>query len=42
MQIRKFLSFQKEWKETNEDLNILIMTNKLPFKTWEQITNKMA
>ena len=33
MQIRKFLSFQKEWKETNEDLNILTMINKPLFKT---------
>ena len=42
IQIRKFLSFQKEWKETNRELNISTMTNKLPFMTWEKIANEMA
>ena len=42
MQIRKFLPFQKKWKKTNEDLNISIMTNKPPFKTWEQMMDKMV
>jgi len=41
-QIRKFLPFQKEWKKTNGELDISIMTNKPPFKTWEQMTNEMA
>ena len=41
-QIRKFLPFQKEWKKTNGDLDILIITNKHPFETWKQITDKMA
>jgi len=27
-QIRKFLPFQKEWKKTKKDLDILIMTKK--------------
>jgi len=38
----KFLPFQKEWKETDGKLNILIMTNKPPFKTWEKMTKEMA
>ena len=41
-QIRKFLPFQKEWKETNGELDISTMTNKLPFKTWEEMIDEMA
>jgi len=41
-QIRKFLPFQKEWKETDRNLNILTMTNKPPFKTWENMANEIA
>ena len=41
-QIRKFLPFQKEWKETNKELDVSIMTNKPPFKTWEQMTDEIA
>jgi len=41
-QIRKFLPFQKEWKETDRDLDILTMTNKPPFKTWENMADEMA
>ena len=41
-QIRKFLPFQKEWKETNEDLDIATMTNKSPFETWENMADKIA
>jgi len=41
-QIRKFLPFQKEWKETDGELDILTMTNKPPFKTWENMTDEMA
>jgi len=40
--MRKFLPFQKEWKKTNGDLNISIMTNKPLFKTWEQMTDEMV
>jgi len=42
MQIRKFLPFQKEWKETDGELNISTMTNKLPFGTWKEMVNEMA
>ena len=42
MQIRRFLPFQKEQKETNKDQDISTMTNKPPFETWEQIANEMA
>jgi len=41
-QIRKFLSFQKEWKETERELNILTMVNKLPFETWERIADEIV
>jgi len=41
-QIRKFLPFQKEWKETDGELDISTMTNKPPFETWEKMTNEMA
>ena len=41
-QIRKFLPFQKEQKETNGEIDILTMTNKPPFGTWEEIADKMA
>ena len=41
-QIRKFLPFQKEWKETDGELDISTMTNKPPFKTWENMTDEMA
>ena len=41
-QIKKFLPFQKEWKETDRDLDVSIMTNKPPFETWEQMTNEIA
>jgi len=44
-QMKKFLPFQKEWKGTglndNGDLDILVMTNKPPFETWEQMANKI-
>jgi len=41
-QIRKFLPFQKKWKETNGELDISTMTNKPPFKTWENMTDEIA
>ena len=41
-QIRKFLPFQKEWKETSRELNISTMTNKPPFETWEKMADKIA
>ena len=41
-QIRKFLPFQKEWKETDGELNVSTMINKPPFKTWEKMANEMA
>ena len=41
-QIRKFLPFQKEWKEACGELNVLIMINKPPFETWEKMANEMA
>ena len=42
MQIRKFLPFQKEWKETDGKLNISTMANKPPFGTWEEMVDEMA
>ena len=33
MQIWKFLPFQKEWKETDGELDVSTMVNKPPFKT---------
>jgi len=41
-QIRKFLPFQREWKGTNEELDVSTMTNKPPFETWEQMTDEMV
>jgi len=41
-QIRKFLPFQKEWKETEGELDISTMVNKLPFETWEKMADEMA
>jgi len=41
-QIRKFLPFQKEWKETSREFNISTMTNKPPFETWEKMADEMA
>ena len=41
-QIWKFLPFQKEWKETNGELDISTMVNKPPFETWERMANEMA
>ena len=41
-QIRKFLPFQKEWKETSREPNIPTITNKPPFKTWENMADEMA
>jgi len=41
-QIRKFLSFQKEWKGTSGELNISTMTNKPPFNSWKKMADKMA
>jgi len=42
MQIRKFLPFQKEWKETDGQLDISTMTDKPPFGTWEEMVDEMA
>ena len=42
VQIRKFLPFQKEWKETEGELDISTMVNKPPFETWEKMADKMA
>ena len=41
-QIRKFLPFQREQKGTSEELDILTMTNKPPFKTQEKMIDEMA
>jgi len=41
-QIWKFLHFQKEWKETEGELNISTMVNKPPFETWERMADKIA
>ena len=42
MQIQKFLSFQKEWKKTDGELDISTIVNKLPFETWEKMADEMA
>jgi len=42
VQIRKFLPFQKEWKETEGELDISTMVNKPLFETWEKMADKMA
>ena len=41
-QIKKFLPFQKEWKETNGEPDISTMTNKPPFETWESMADEIA
>ena len=41
-QIRKFLPFQKEWKETEGELDVSTMVNKPPFETWERMADEMA
>jgi len=40
-QIKRFLPFQKKWKETNRELDISTMTNKPSFETWEKMANEM-
>ena len=42
MQIRRFLPFQKEWKETNKDLDVSTMTKKPSFETWEWMADEIA
>jgi len=42
VQIRKFLPFQKEWKETKGELDISTMINKPLFETWEKMADEMA
>jgi len=39
---QEVLPFQKEWKGTSRELDILAMTNKPPFKTWEKMADEMA
>jgi len=41
-QIRKFLSFQKEWKGTSGELDISTMINKPPFDSWEKMADEIA
>jgi len=42
MQIQKFLSFQKEWKKTDGELDVSTIVNKPPFETWKKMADEMA
>jgi len=42
MQIQKFLSFQKEWKKTDGELDVSTIVNKPPFETWEKMADEMV